>query len=48
MQESHQEMEKENKSKSHQPESSEVIIQELDKKIDELKHDLSKLKDISR
>jgi len=48
MQESHQEMEREKKTKSPQSESFEGIIQELDRKIDELKNDLSKLKDVIR
>jgi voltage-gated sodium channel len=46
MQESHQEMEKENKTKSYQSDSFEGIILELDRKIDDLKNDLSKLKDL--
>ncbi len=48
MQESHQEMEKEKKSKSPKSESFEGIIQELDRKIDDFKNDLSKLKDVIR
>ena len=48
MQESHQELEREKKSKSLQSESIEGIILELDRKIDSLKNDLSKLKDAIR
>jgi voltage-gated sodium channel len=48
MQESHQEMEREKISKSPQSESFDGIIKELDRKIDDLKNDLSKLKDAIR
>jgi voltage-gated sodium channel len=48
MQESHQEMEREKKSKRPQSESFEGIMQDLDRKIDALKQDLSKLKDAVR
>jgi voltage-gated sodium channel len=48
MQESHQELEREKKSKGLQSESIEGIILELDRKIDSLKNDLSKLKDVIR
>jgi voltage-gated sodium channel len=48
MQESHQELEREKKSKGPQSESFEGIIQGLDRKIDALKNDLSKLRDVMR
>jgi len=48
MQESHQELEREKKSKGPQSESLEGIIQGLDRKIDALKNDLSKLRDVMR
>jgi voltage-gated sodium channel len=46
MQESHQEMEREQKSKDHQPGSIQGILKELDRKIDDLKKDLSELKEV--
>ena len=48
MQESHQEMEREKISKSPQSENFAGIINELDRKIDALKSDLSKLKNVVR
>jgi voltage-gated sodium channel len=48
MQESHQEMEREKISKSPQSENFEGIIHELDTKIDAIKSDLSKLKNVVR
>jgi hypothetical protein len=48
MQESHQELEREKKSKSPKSESPEGIIQELERKIDALKNDLSLLKNVIR
>ena len=46
MQESHQEMEREQKSKASQPGSITGIMKELDRKIDDLKKDLSELKEV--
>ena len=48
MQESHQEMERENMSKGSKSESFEGIIKDLDRKVDALKNDLSKLKGVIR
>jgi len=46
MQESHQEMEKEQKSKDSKPGSIQEIMKELDRKIDDVKKDLSELKEV--
>jgi voltage-gated sodium channel len=48
MQESHQEMEREHRSKDLQAGSIQGMLQELDRKIDDLKKDLSQLKDVIR
>ena len=48
MQESHQEMEREKRSMDPQSENFEGILLELDRKIDAVKNDLSKLKDVIR
>jgi voltage-gated sodium channel len=46
MQESHQELEREKKSKVSHPGSIQGILKELDRKIDDLKKDLTELKEV--